>query len=305
MSNIDELIAQHAEKVPCWDQLQELRDKFQEEILRGLEKDRILLQQDKMASIGQLAAGVAHEINNPMGFITSNLGSLKDYSENLVQYIQVLEVVLDTFVPDDQKQHISAMRKHLDIAFITDDIGSLVRESQDGANRVKQIVLDLKDFARVDENTIQKTDLNQLIRKTINIVKNELKYVAQLDLQLGEIPFVCCNPQQICQVVSNLLVNAAQSISVSGTITIKSWHEQDQVLFRVSDTGSGIPPEIIKRIFEPFFTTKPVGKGAGLGLTITYDIIRKHNGEIALESELGKGSSFTIRLPIEQSEEDQ
>ncbi|MBV5350428.1 hypothetical protein JZU71_04710, partial [bacterium] len=169
MSAFHELSALHAEKLPCWDQLQELRDKFQEEILRGLEKDRILLQQDKMASIGQLAAGVAHEINNPMGFITSNLGSLKEYSENLVQYIQVLEVVLDNFVPVDQKEHIAAMRKHLDIAFIADDIGALVRESQDGADRVKQIVFDLKDFARVDENTMQETDLNQLIRRTINI----------------------------------------------------------------------------------------------------------------------------------------
>jgi two-component system NtrC family sensor kinase len=304
MSNLDELITQHAEKVPCWDQLQELRDKFQEEILRGLEKDRILLQQDKMASIGQLAAGVAHEINNPMGFITSNLGSLKEYSENLVQYIQVLEVVLDNFVPVDQKAHIAAMRKRLDIAFITDDIGSLVRESQDGANRVKQIVLDLKDFARVDENTMQETDLNQLIRRTINIVKNELKYVAQLDLQLGELPHICCNPQQISQVVTNLLVNAAQSITGKGTITVKSWQEHDQVLFKVVDTGCGIPPEIVKRIFEPFFTTKPVGKGTGLGLTIIYDNVRKHNGEISLESEPGRGTAFTVRLPIAQSEEE-
>jgi two-component system NtrC family sensor kinase len=305
MSEFDRLSEEHAQKMPCWEQLQELRDRFQEEILRGLEKDRILLQQDKMASIGQLAAGVAHEINNPMGFIMGNLSSLKDYSENLVQYIQVLEVLLDRFVPEDQKLHLAVLRKHLDIGFIGEDIGSLVRESLDGAHRVKQIVLDLKDFAQIDENTMQETDFNQLLRKAINIVRNQLKYVAQLDIQLGELPLVCCNPQQISQVVTNLLINAAQSMTVKGTIMVKSWREQDQVLFKVADTGSGISPEIIKRIFEPFFTTKPAGKGTGLGLTIVYDNVRKHYGEIALESEPGKGTVFTVRLPIKQPEEEQ
>jgi two-component system, NtrC family, sensor kinase len=304
MSDFEILSTKHAEKLPCWDQLNELRERFQEEVLRGLEKDRILLQQDKMASIGQLAAGVAHEINNPMGFIMSNLGSLSEYAEALTQYIQVLEVMLDRFCPDEQKDHAAALRTNLDIAFISGDIGSLIRESRDGADRVKQIVHDLKDFARIDENFIKETDLNQCIRSTINIVKNELKYVAQLNLQLGDVPPVFCNSQQINQVITNLLVNAAQSIKGKGIITVKTWHEQDQVFFSVSDTGSGIPPEIVKRIFEPFFTTKPVGMGTGLGLTITYDLIRKHHGEISVESEPGKGSSFTVRLPLRQPDED-
>lgn len=304
MNSSEKCGATSAGEPPCWEQLQELRDLFQEEVLRGLEKDRILLQQDKMACIGQLAAGVAHEINNPMGFIMSNLGSLKEYVENLTQYIQVLEVMLDRFCPPEQKGHVGVLRERLDIAFICDDVGSLVRESQDGANRVKQIVLDLKDFARIDENMVRESDLNQCIRRTTNIVKNELKYVAQLDLQLGDLPPVYCNSQQINQVVTNLLVNAAQSITGTGTITVKTWHEQSEVLIQIADTGSGISPEIVKRIFEPFFTTKPVGKGTGLGLAITYDIIRKHNGSITVESELGRGTTFTVRLPINQGEED-
>lgn len=304
MSDFNKLSEQHAERLPCWDQLQELRERFQEEVLRGLEKDRILLQQDKMASIGQLAAGVAHEINNPMGFIMSNLGSFQQYTEALTQYIQVLEVILDSYCPDEQKRCVADLRKTLDIAFITSDIGSLVNESLDGANRVKQIVLDLKDFAQIDENSIKETDLNRCIRTTINIVKNQLRHVTRLELQLGELPLIQCNPQQINQVISNLLVNAAHAIKQNGTITVKSWQEQEHVLFLVADTGSGIPADIIKRIFEPFFTTEPVGKGTGLGLTITYDNVRKHNGEISLESEPGKGTTFTVRLPIHQPEEE-
>lgn len=296
--------ATSAGESPCWEQLQELQDLFQEEVLRGLEKDRLLLQQDKMACIGQLAAGVAHEINNPMGFIMSNLGSLKEYAEKLTQYIQVIEVMLDCFCPPEQKEHVGMLRDRLDIAFICDDIGPLVRESQEGANRVKQIVLDLKDFARIDENTMQESDLNQCIRRTVNIVKNELKHVAQLDLQLGELPPVHCNSQQINQVVTNLLVNAAQSIKETGSITIKTWQEQCDASIQITDTGSGIPSEIIKRIFEPFFTTKQVGKGTGLGLTIVYDIVRKHNGTIHVESEPGRGSVFTVRLPIEEGVEE-
>lgn len=304
MSDFETLSEQHARKLPCWDQLNELRERFQEEVLRGLEKDRILLQQDKMASIGQLAAGVAHEINNPMGFVISNLGSLREYAEALTQYIQVLEVMLDSYCPEEQKQHLAELRKSLDITFISGDISSLIRESQDGACRVKLIVHDLKDFARVDENFIKETDLNQCIRSTINIVKNELKYVAQLNLQLGELPPVCCNSQQINQVITNLLVNAAHSIKEKGIISVKTRCEQDQVFMTISDTGVGISPEILKRIFEPFFTTKPVGMGTGLGLTITYDIVRKHNGEITVESEVGKGTSVTVRLPVRQPEEE-
>jgi two-component system NtrC family sensor kinase len=198
----------------------------------------------------------------------------------------------------EQAAQLAELRKSLDLTYILNDLESLLSESLEGADRVKQIVHDLKDFARMDETTVTETDLNQCVRSTVNIVRNELKYVAQLDLQLGELPLVTCNPQQINQVITNLLVNAAQAIEGHGTITVTTQQVERQVVLTIADTGSGIPPEVMKRIFEPFFTTKPVGKGTGLGLTISYDMVRKNGGEISVESEPGKGTTFTITLPV-------
>ena len=283
----------------------QLEQRVQEEVRKNREKDAFMLQQDKMASIGQLAAGVAHEINNPMGFIMSNLGSLKGYTEALIQYVDFMDVLLDRFCPEEIKEQAVDLRKKLDIEYISQDTPLLVRESIEGADRVKQIVLDLKDFARIDESEFKEADINHCIRSTINIVKNELKYVAELDLQFSELPPVYCNSQQINQVMTNLLVNAAQSIEGRGVIKVTTAMQDESVIITVSDTGRGISGEIMKQIFEPFFTTKPVGKGTGLGLTITYDIIRKHNGEINVVSEPGKGTVFTIMLPIQRKMEGQ
>ena len=275
---------------------EELEQRVQEEVSKNREKDTFMLQQDKMASIGQLAAGVAHEINNPMGFIISNLGTLKEYTEAMSSYIVTADQMIQ---PDgEQAAQLAELRKSLDLTYILNDLESLLSESLEGADRVKQIVHDLKDFARMDETTVTETDLNQCVRSTVNIVRNELKYVAQLDLQLGELPPVTCNPQQINQVITNLLVNAAQAIEGHGTITVTTQQVEHQVVLTIADTGSGIPPEVMKRIFEPFFTTKPVGKGTGLGLTISYDMVRKNGGEINVESEQGKGTTFTITLPV-------
>jgi two-component system NtrC family sensor kinase len=281
---------------------EELEQRVQEEVSKNREKDTFMLQQDKMASIGQLAAGVAHEINNPMGFIISNLSTLKEYTEAMSCYIVAVEQMVQS--AGDQAEPLQELRNSLDLAYILNDLEPLLSESLDGADRVKQIVHDLKDFARMDDAAVTETDLNQCIRSTVNIVRNELKYVAQLDLQLGELPAVSCNPQQINQVITNLLVNAAQAIEGHGTITVTTQHVEDKVVLIVADTGSGIPPEVMKRIFEPFFTTKPVGKGTGLGLTISYDMVRKNGGEITVESEPGKGTTFTISLPVSRSEGD-
>ncbi|MBV5338335.1 MAG: histidine kinase, partial [Deltaproteobacteria bacterium] len=267
------------------------------------EKDGILLQQDKLASIGQLAAGVAHEINNPMGFIMSNLRTLKNYTETEQQYLNALEEAVKNCCPEEQRRQLEELRQRLDLSFIQEDIPPLITESLEGAERVKQIVHDLKDFARSDENSLKETDLNQCVQSTANIVRNEIRYVADLDLNLGEIPLIVCNPQQINQVIANLLVNAAHAIDGHGRITVSTSSEWDQVLLTVADTGCGIPDEIRKRIFDPFFTTKEVGKGTGLGLSISYDIIKKHGGEITLESEPGLGTTFMIRLPISGPEE--
>jgi len=274
-----------------------LENLVEEEVRKNREKDGMLLHQEKLASIGQLAAGVAHEINNPMGFIMANLNTLKEYSDSLEKYF----LLVDESLPDSRHPAFQEAKKQLDLDYIRADLQPLLAESTEGAERVRRIVMDLKDFARPDEQAMHDADLNHLLQSTINIVRNELKYVAQLDLQLGELPRIVCHPQQINQVVSNLLVNAAHAIEQQGTITVRTWQDGDLVVLSVADTGKGILPENMNRIFDPFFTTKDVGKGTGLGLSISYDIVKKHGGEIAVESTIGVGTTFTVKLPVDQS----
>ena len=252
------------------------------------------LQQEKMASIGQLAAGVAHEINNPIGFISSNLGTLGKYATRFTGFIKAQADVLSGM---KSAEELAEERKRLKIDHILADVEGLIRESLDGADRVRKIVADLKSFSRVDEAECKYADLNECLASTINIVWNELKYKAELVRDFGEIPQVKCYPQQLNQVFMNLLVNAAHAIDRHGEITVRSWGTPGSVCVSVSDTGCGIPKEQINRIFEPFFTTKEVGKGTGLGLSISYDIVKKHNGEISVQSEVGKGTTFTVTIP--------
>jgi len=255
-----------------------------------------ILQQEKMASVGQLAAGVAHEINNPMGFISSNLSSLAKYLERLTGFIRVLEEKLPQTPPDEE---LAALRKQLKIDYITEDAVHLVEESLDGAERVKKIVQGLKNFSRIDQAERLAADINECLDTTINIVWNELKYKCEVHKEYGELPLTVCNPQQLNQMFMNLLVNAAQAIETKGEITIKTWADQEWIYTRISDTGSGIPQDKIKRIFEPFYTSKAVGKGTGLGLSIVYDIVVKnHQGDIQVESEEGKGTAFTVKIPV-------
>jgi len=253
-----------------------------------------VVQQEKMASIGQLAAGVAHEINNPMGFISSNLGTLGKYLERLSEYIDFLSgaAVSGSF------EGIAFKKKSLKVDYVLEDGRDLIAESLEGAERVRTIVRNLKSFSRVDESQYKAADINECLESTINIVWNELKYKASLERELGDIPLVSCNPQEINQVFMNLLVNASQAIEKQGEIRVRTWHDAEAVFAAVSDTGCGIPESVRNRIFEPFFTTKEVGKGTGLGLSITYDIIKKHRGDISVESEPGAGSTFTVRLPL-------
>ncbi len=259
-----------------------------------------ILQSEKMASIGQLAAGVAHEINNPMGFIMSNLGSLQRYVERLLEFIKVQSEAIKEFgvQSSELRDKIDESRKSLKIDYITEDINNLIKESLDGADRVKKIVQDLKSFSRVDEAEWKMADINAGIESTINIVWNELKYKAKVIKEYGDIPLTKCNPGQINQVFMNMLVNAAHAIEKQGEITVKTWHEDRNIFVSISDTGCGIPEDKISRIFEPFFTTKEVGKGTGLGLSIAYDIVKKHNGDITVESEIGKGTTFTVKIPV-------
>jgi len=258
-----------------------------------------LLQHEKMASIGQLAAGVAHEINNPVGFISSNINSLNKYVDKLNKFVALQEEFFDKYDKDEAKNRISEQRKKIKLNFIQEDIGDLIKESLEGCERVKKIVQDLKSFSRVDQAGKQRADINECLDTTINIIWNELKYKAEIDKDYAALPAVECFPQQLNQVFMNILINAAHSMADKGLITIKTWQQDGFVWITIKDNGAGIAPDNLEHIFEPFFTTKEVGKGTGLGLSIVYDIITKnHNGEISVASEIGKGTTFTIKLPL-------
>lgn len=259
-----------------------------------------IFQSEKLASIGQLAAGVAHEINNPMGFINSNLATLKKYTGRMAEFIELLSENILSNGNDETTKYVADKRRLMKIDRILTDSLTLIEESIEGAERVKRIVQDLKSFSRIDQTDCVLINLNEALDTTINIAWNEIKYVATLNREYGDIPLVKCFPQQLNQVFLNLLVNAAHAIGENqGTITVRTWSESEYVFVSVADNGSGIPEEIRQRIFEPFFTTKEVGKGTGLGLSISYDIIRKHGGEITIESEVGSGTSFIVKLLVE------
>jgi signal transduction histidine kinase len=258
-----------------------------------------LLQSEKMAAIGQLAAGVAHEINNPIGFVNSNVGTLTTYVNNLLKLVDSYEAN-EAQLPVAQRDALEALKKQIDIAYLRDDIGKLLQESKDGLQRVTRIVADLKDFAHVEELEWQEGNIEQGLDSTLNVVWNELKYKAQVIKEYGHPPAIECMLPQLNQVFMNLLVNAAQAIDENGTITIRTGSVGEEVWVEIVDTGKGIPPEILPQIFNPFFTTKPVGKGTGLGLSVSYSIVKNHSGRIEVESKVGKGTTFRVWLPVKQ-----
>ncbi|HAT31880.1 MAG TPA: PAS domain-containing sensor histidine kinase [Janthinobacterium sp.] len=258
-----------------------------------------LLQSEKMASIGQLAAGIAHEINNPVGFVNSNMGSLQGYVTTLFGVIDEYERVIAALPGQPEVgARVAQIREGADLAFLKDDVNDLVKESMDGLKRVKDIVQSLKDFSHVGETEWQIADLHHGLDSTLNIVSNEIKYKATVEKHYGVLPQVKCLASQLNQVFMNLLVNASHAIKERGTITIRTGCAEDWVWIEIGDTGAGIPPENLNRIFEPFFTTKPVGSGTGLGLSLSYGIVTKHGGKIEVASEVGQGTRFTIRLPL-------
>jgi len=269
----------------------------QAELIRKLEEaQNQLLQSEKMASIGQLAAGVAHEINNPVGFVNSNLGTLQRYVNNMLMLLAAYEQLEESMV-DDLLIDIRQLKKDVDAAYMREDVGILLTESLDGLQRVRRIVQDLKDFSHVDNAELERVKLETGLESTLNVVWNELKYKAKVVKEFGDTPQIECFPSQLNQVFMNLLINAAHAIEDHGQITIRTGHDADNVWVEVEDTGKGIAPEHLGRIFEPFFTTKPVGKGTGLGLSLSYGIVNKHHGRIEVTSEVGRGSAFRVILP--------
>lgn len=263
-----------------------------------VEAQNQLLQSEKMASIGQLAAGVAHEINNPIGFISSNLTSLKANVDDLLAVIAVYEKA-DTALSAhlDLLDAIRKTKSAADLEFLQTDMQNLIDESLEGVRRVKQIVDNLKDFSRDDTAEWQHANLENGLESTLNIVWNEIKYKAEVKKEYAGLPEIECIAAQLNQVFMNLLVNAAQAIEEHGTITLRTGFDESHVWVDVADTGKGIKPEHLNKIFEPFFTTKPVGKGTGLGLSLAYAIVQRHHGRLEVCSELGNGSVFRLTLP--------
>jgi two-component system, NtrC family, sensor kinase len=264
-----------------------------------------LLQSEKMASIGQLAAGVAHEINNPIGYVHSNLGSLQSYVRNLFTLLQAFDEVTQQLAgaPDAPALAVvEDLKRRLDYDFLVQDLPQLLSESREGIERVKKIVSDLRDFSHGgNADEWLQADLHRGLDSAINIVWNDLKYKARVHREFApDLPQILCLPSQLNQVFLNLLVNAGQAISSKGEIRIVTGHTDDELFVQVSDNGCGIAPDNLKRIFDPFFTTKAVGTGTGLGLALSYGIVQKHNGRIEVHSELGVGTRFTVWLPRQQ-----
>ncbi|MBI3285843.1 MAG: PAS domain S-box protein [Burkholderiales bacterium] len=276
--------------------LVEEREQLSALIKRLEEAQNQLLQSERMASIGQLAAGVAHEINNPVGFVSSNLGSLHGYVSDMLRLLTAYEQA-ESSLAEAAKPDIQRLKQELEIDFLREDVVSLLDESRDGLQRVTRIVKDLKDFSHVDESERQWADLEEGLESTLRVVWNEIKYKAEVVREYGGIPPLECFPFQLNQVFMNLLVNATHAIEERGVITIRTGYDDSQLWIEVQDTGKGIDPEHLQRIFEPFFTTKPVGQGTGLGLSLSYGIVKKHEGRIEVASVLGQGTTFRVILP--------
>ncbi len=266
-----------------------------------------ILQSEKLASIGQLAAGIAHEINNPIGFISSNLDALSDYLKNiasLLRHYKKLSTALKKHKPEhlnqavtEQIQTIADYKKKIEIDYILEDIPELLNDCKDGTGRVGKIVGALKNFAHPGNDKQMLVDIHKGLESTLNVVCNEIKYKAAVIKEFGDIPLVEGYPQKINQVFMNILVNAAQAIETKGEIRIQTKKENHNAVVIISDTGCGIKKKDIPRIFDPFFTTKEIGKGTGLGMHIAYNLIEEHKGKIEVDSRIGKGTTVTITLP--------
>ena len=270
------------------------RKEIQAELLL---KDQALMRSEKMASIGQLAAGVAHEINNPLGFIISNLRVLSDYFNQIVRFDRFRRDLDDSDTSSVNRDALATRRVELKIDYILDDGADLISGTLGGAMRVTKIVKDLKSYTRLDALEKDAIPLDRCLESALAICNTELKYVATIRKEYELLPKVLCNQGQLNQVFLNLLVNAGQAITAPGEIVLRSRSDELFVYVSVSDTGRGIPEEIRGRIFDPFFTTKEVGKGTGLGLSISAEIVKNHNGELLVESIVGVGTTFTVKLP--------
>ncbi|EKE04381.1 MAG: hypothetical protein ACD_20C00084G0001 [uncultured bacterium] len=262
----------------------------------------MVVHSEKMKSLGQLVAGVAHELNNPINFIYGNLDHLRNYMNDLIGVIDSLAQVADK-VPAEVMESIEKSKEEADYQFILEDLPPLIKSCKDGAERCKQIVLDLKNFSRLDEALLKEIDIHEGLESTLNILYNKFKNKVNVHKEFGELPMLSCYAGQLNQVFMNILDNAIQAVPEHGDVYVRTSFENNNIKVIIEDNGAGIDQESLSRIFDPFFTTKPVGEGTGLGLSISYRIIKTHNGTIDVESEKGKGTKFTIKIPVDWHKE--
>ena len=265
-----------------------------------------LVQSEKMASLGQMVAGVAHEINTPLGYVQNNVAMGQELFTHVRSMLADYEALVDNLLNEHateeqisaQMQQISEMRADLNAQEMLGEMQGLMADSLYGIDQISELVLNLKNFSRMDAAATEAVSLNECIESALNIGRNVLKGKVDVIKELAELPRITCAPSQLNQVFLNLFTNAAQAMEGTGQLRVCSWYEDAAVHVSVTDNGKGIPQDILTRIFDPFFTTKPVGEGTGLGLAISHQIIQQHGGEITVESQPGAGTSFYIRLPV-------
>ncbi len=301
-----------------WDVLRETNDELQEksalleqqkqeteqknaDLENTLEKlkeaQNQLVQSEKMASVGQLTAGIAHEINNPINFVSANIKPLKRDVTDVIDVLKRYEQAVSQGCNESGFKDIEKQKNEIDFDYLLEEIDSLLKGIEEGANRTTEIVRGLRNFSRLDEDEQKLSDIQQGIDSTLMVLHNELKNKVDVKTEYGQIPQILCYPGKLNQVFLNILQNANHAIEESGTITIKTWLEESWVFISIKDDGNGMKSDVVKRIFEPFYTTKDVGKGTGLGLAISYGIIQDHDGDIEVRSKPGNGSEFIIKLP--------
>ncbi len=282
------------------EELRRSHAELEDALERMKQMQNVLVQSEKLASVGQLTAGIAHEINNPLSYISSNINLFEEYFSDVCSLLDDWKALGARFqsTNGDTLAGVREREREIDLPYVKEDFVTLIRHTREGAGRIKSIVDKLRGFVHVAGGEASNAAVNEMIEDTLVMVHNELKYTAQVVKEFGDIPPLRCNPGEIKQVLINLLVNAGHAIRERGTVTIRTRVESGAAVIDIADTGEGILPEHLNRIFDPFFTTKPVGKGTGLGLWLSNSIVAKHNGTLSVVSERGKGSTFSIRLPL-------
>lgn len=269
------------------------------------EQKNQLVQQEKLASIGLLAAGVAHEINNPVGFVKSNLQTLEHYTESYTAVLnayRALTLAIKNEKPDEIDALLSSLEDLLtatDLDHIAKDGVDCIKESLSGVERIEEIIVNLSDFARAEGDDRVQCDINELLENTIKLVWNEIKYKCEIERDFGDLPMLWGRPGQLRQVFVNIIVNAAQAIETKGVLQLRTRADEDNVLVDIIDDGPGMDEETLNKLFDPFYTTKDVGSGTGLGLYVSHGIVTNHLGTLSAKNNDADGACFTVTLPIE------